>query len=365
MKISKLIWTIIALLLVLVIAGGIYDYFTRSGNAQVYSSQNTVFSALTKSNPYFAQAQAAANAGNYQEAKTLYEEALGQAQDSTQQGQIAFKLALLEDYYGDPIKAVDMYEAIVANPEYANYPIIKAYAVESMAELYFRTGNTAVTAEIFKDAPYSSFVVPGNISLTYLHFEEYAASFYPLGLVEVRIADWYAGNSNATSTPDGVPTSSYPAIMQHAITLANADIARTQSDPNAATLIPDILVGEEALYLRMYTDNLATAQQTEQACEAAMNIFVSDGLQYQDGFARYYYALFLSTQGPSREADLETTLAPLSTDYAGYKGAYIMSFLASGSTNTLGQKKNLVTLANEDPQFKTLLLSLGWTAKDF
>jgi tetratricopeptide (TPR) repeat protein len=330
----------------------------------MYSSENTPFSVLLESNTYFAQAQAAANTGNYEQAKSLYTQALGQAQDSVQRGQIAFKLALIEDHFGDPIKAIGMYKAIVANPEYDSNPLVKAYAVQSMTELHYRNPISAITAEIFKDTPYMSFVVEGNTQLTYRHLEEYAATFYPLGLVELRIAYWYAANVTATSTPDGSATSTYPALVQKAITLANADIERTKMDPNAATLIPDILVAKEALYARMYRNHLATSQETEQASKDAIAIYASMGPKYQDGFARYYYAAFLSTQDSSRIADMTAVLAPLYTD-PGYKGSYIFSFLASEKWNLLKNKRQIVTFANQIPEFKALLLSLGWTSADF
>lgn len=358
MQTSKLV-AIVAISLAIFLAA---SYFLAV-NSPHYDSQNTPSAALLKTNEFYVSAQQAAQAGNYEQAKPLYEKALGEAVDNIQKGQIDFKLAFIEDRFGDPVKAIGMYKAIVASPDFNQYNIIKAYALQSMAELHYRDLSPAITAEIFKDAPYKSFKVEGNIPLTYRHLEEYATSFYALGLSELRIAEWYATNYTKASTPGGNATSTYPSLIKQAVDFADADVARTKDDPNASTLIPDILVRKEAVYARMYRNGLATAAETEKFCKDAIDIYTTKDLKYQDGFARYYYALFLSSQGASRAADLKAVLAPLETD-PGYKGAYILDFFANGKKNPQ-QKTRLAMLAGKIPEFKTLLLSLGWTSADF
>ncbi len=159
-------------------------------------------------------------------------------------------------------------------------------------------------------------------------------------------------------------TASYPAMIYNAISLADADIARTKSDTNAAKLIPYILVRKGALYLNMYEADLASAEDTERLLREAVNIFSSIGLQRHDGLARYYYAVFLSEQGASRQTDLQAVVAPLYNDPQ-YKGSTALSFFGSERENRLNQKSRLVTIARMDSKFKTLLLSLGWNERDF
>jgi tetratricopeptide (TPR) repeat protein len=360
MKTSKLVTLFVVLVAALAAVGWIF----RGNIEQKYTSQNTPFSVLVNTNTYFADAQTAANAGDYQKAQSLYQKALGQAQDSTQRGQIEYKLALLDDSFGNTLKAVDEYKAIIANPNYDNYRLIKAYAAQAMAELYYRKYDSAVTEEIFKDPPYASMVVKGHIELTYRHLDEYATSYYPLGLAELRIANWYAAYLNSASTPDGSATSTYPAIIQQAIKLADADIERTKNDPNASKLIPQTMVRKETLYISMYGAHLVSAQETEQACKDAVDSYSVAGYANQDGFARYYYAVFLSRQGVSRGTDMKTILAPIYAD-PGYKRSLIPQFFKDEEKNLHGQKRQVVRLANGIPEFKTYLLSLGWKQSDF
>jgi len=354
----------LGIIAILVLLGGIFVVYRNGGiGAAKYNAEKTPFSVLMQSSPDFAQAQSAADAGNYQQAKTLYQQSFNQATDDIQKGQIAYKQALLEDHFGDPIKAIDMYKAIVADPTYDSYKIIKAYAVEAMAELHYRNLDPKITTEIFKDKPYSGLAVEGRTELSYRHLDEYATTFYPLGLAELRIAEWYATGIDVSPSPDGTATSTYPALIQQAVKLADNDIERTKNDPNASTLIPDILVRKESLYVRMYFHKLATADEVEQVCKDAMAIYSTPELRYQDGFARYYYAKFLSSQA-SRSADVKAVLAPLYTD-SGYKGSYILTFFANEKSNLFAQKKTLVKLATSIPEFKTFLISLGWTSSDF
>jgi len=327
-----------------------------------YAQDNTPFKVLTATNPAFAEADAAAAAGKYEEAKMLYAKALSAASDKVQIGQIEYKLASLEDQYGDPITAIGLYKKIVADPAFANYHIVKAYAVQSMGELYFRNGNVAVAKEIFKDQPYAAMVVAGQNQLTLRHLYDYAVTFYPLGISELRIANWYADNLKNVTTDGTSASSTYPAFIKDALALADADIQRTKTDVNAARGIPLILDRKASLYLRLYNAQLATAPEAEKACEEAIHMYASIGRPQNDGFARYYDAVLLSQIG-SRNDDVRAILSPLSD--ASYKGSNAFSFFQNEKANTLGQKDRLVTLARIAPQFKALLLSLGWNEKDF
>jgi len=356
-------------LIALVAIGGFwyFNYFAQSPESTIrYSESNTPSSVLVRENQYFAEANAAAKAGDYEKARQLYEQALATATDSIQASQIQFTIAMLEDRYGSALRAVDLYKQIVVNPTNADYPRMKANAVANMIELYYRNGDPAVTAEIFKDSPYSNFLVPGDADLTYRHLAEYAVSFYPLALPELRIAGWYAYLlTDEGKVQNGEATSTYPAIIQNAVSAANQDIDRLKTDIDAARIMPTILTRKSALYLNMYNAGLASAQETEKINKEGLDIFASIGASYgADGFARYYYAVFLSGQGSSRSTDLKNVLAPF-YDSVAYKGTIALSFFASEKTNNLSQKARLVKIAKADPKFKVLLISLGWSEKDF
>lgn len=356
-----------ALIIVAAVFGGLWYLNNKSAstNEIKYDASNTPFMALVTDNQYFAQADAAASARNYGQAKGLYSKALTLAADTFQQGQIEFKIALLEDQLGNPVQAIRLYKNIVANPTYDEYKLVKAYALQSMIELYYANGgDPTITEEIFKDAPYSGLVALGDGMLTYRRLAEYAVTFYPLSIAELRIANWYATYIMATSTPDGSATSTYPAIINDALARANADIDRTKNDPNAAKLIPNALIRKSVLYLNMYKARLVSAQEAEQAARAAVDIFTTIGSPQYDGFARLYYAVFLSGQGEARAADVRSVLVPFYSSTV-YTRSYVFSFFASEKDNRLGQKASLIHLAAADPKFKALLLSFGWNEKDF
>jgi tetratricopeptide (TPR) repeat protein len=344
----------------------VYDRVKVRENTAGYSAIQTPFAVLARDNQYFAQANAAARAGDYEQAIQLYEQALAQAEDSAQASQIQFTIALLEDRHGSALRAIDLYKQIVMDPANDAHPLMRANAIANMVELYYRNGDSAVTEQIFKDPPYSTFFVSNDTSLSYRRLAEYAVSFYPLALPELRIASWYAYRlTDGGMAPSGEDTGTYPSIIQNAIALANQDIDRMRTGTDDAQLIPNILTRKSALYLNMFNAGLATAQETEEVCRAALTIYPSigapDGI---DGFARYYYAVFISEQGPSRVNDLRAVVAPF-YENPGYKGSLAFSFFASEKNNGLGQKTRLVKIANEDPKFKTLLISLGWNGKDF
>ncbi|MHB1086763.1 MAG: tetratricopeptide repeat protein [Minisyncoccota bacterium] len=369
MRRVNLIAFILIGLIALVAIGGFWYFQYGMQNpvsATPYGESNTPSSVLTRENQYFADANAASKAGNYEQAKQLYTQALATAKDSVQASQIQFTSALLEDRYGSAVRAVDLYKQIVANPANASYPRMKANAIANMVELYYRNGNPAVTTQIFKDAPYSNLFVPGDVDLTYRHLAEYAVSFYPLALPELRIAGWYAYRlTDEGKVSSDEATSTYPAIIQSAVSSANQEIDRMKTNDTDVRLIPNILARKSALYLNMYSAGLATAQETEAINKAGVDIFASIGEPVaSDGFARYYYAVFLSEQGPSRLDDLKTIVGPFYND-AAYKGTFSLSFFASEKTNTLGQKARLAKIAKADPKFKALLISLGWNEKDF
>ncbi len=354
--------------LVAALIGGffyIYDRVKNQENVTDYTVTNTPFTVLTRDNQYFAQASAAARAGNYEQAIQLYEQALTLAEDSAQASQIQFTIALLEDRYGSAPRAIDLYKQIVISSTNDNHPLLKANAIANMVELYYRNGDSAVTEQIFKDPPYSTFFVSNDLSLSYRRLAEYAVSFYPLALPELRIASWYAYRlTDVSRIATGEATSTYPGIIQNAILRADQDIDRMRANTDDAQLIPNILTRKSALYLNMHDAGLATAQETEEVNKAALTIYSAIGAPDAiDGFARYYYAVFLAEQGSSRATDLQAVVSPF-YDNPGYKGSLALAFFASEKTNALSQKSRLVKIANADPKFKALLISLGWNEKD-
>lgn len=319
-------------------------------------------------NPALISARASQYRGDYANASAAYQTALALAKNPEERGVVRYAMATLKDAEGDSAGAISAMKQIAADRSYA--PATRAYAVEYMGmmrDAYWR--DPAVTEEIFKDPPYDSMRAPGDDDLSYRRLFEYAASFYPLAMAEVKAAGWYAGElALSTTTPDAA---SYAGIVKRRLALADENIAALErsSAPNASSYIPDILQNESWVIGRLAVAGLLPLS----AREAAQQKFEAACLAYScplgyDGVERFMYANFLLlAYGPSRAADIHALLAPLST--SGYASSAIVRTLkklpslpAEGYSNYSAIARRL---AMADPSFKDFLVSLGWGPSDF
>ncbi len=363
MRPIKLTLGILVLVLVILVLALAAVWYFDFGKAVPYSASNTPYKILSKSNEAFLRAESAYLSGDFTSAQTYYEKALADAKDPVQEAQIAYKIAVLHEKQKNIPLAISEYKKIVGNPTYANYPIVKAYALQSLAEIYYGSGDAAVTAAIFNDAPYKDMLAGATPDVAYRKLEEYALTFYPLALPELRMAIWYvtdySKNKNATSSER------VTGIVNAAVANADMDIARTKSDTNAAMLIPNIVTRKCALYLKMYEAGLSSVGDAETVCKNAVETFTSVGKPEQDGYARYYYAVVLSQQGVPRSEDVKSALATFASTPGQYADQDVAKFFASEKSNRLGQKTRLISLSKIDPLFRKYLTSLGWNETDF
>lgn len=343
--------------------GDVASLFASQPSRRTYNTKNTPYNVLTRQNEAFVQAEAAYAAGNYSKARELYKQALSTASDSVQAGQIEYKMAILEEQAGTAVDAVLAYKDIVANQEYASYPILKAYALQSLIEMYYSDPNPAITKRIFTDAPYSAMYIEGDMDASYKNLAQYAVSFYPLGLPELRIASWYV--KEYSRDKNSTTTEALVALTDKAIFYADADVERTKADTNAAVLIPSILSRKAALLMNLQAIGLVSVDKAEIAARAALDMFKAIGRPQDDGYSRYYYAVLLSRLGEVRREDVRRTLSPFYNTPDLYREQSVMDFFASERTNRLGQKQRIARLAVIDSNFKILLISKGWNEKDF
>ncbi len=357
---------VLILVILLVAAGAIwYQNFGPNSNAgrQRYSSTVTPYQVLMQNNEAFIRAESALNSGDYEQAQTLYEQALAQAKDNVQRGQIQYKIAIILAKQKKYDLAIPMFKAIIADPLYERYAIVKAYSLQALGEMYYASGDPAISKMIFSDEPYASMLSSsnGDETLAYRKLSELALLFYPLGISELRYASWYvndyANGSRATSS------ASILNIVNDAVVAADADMERIKTDPNQATTIPDTLTRECALYLKVYEAKLDDTDKADTVCNKALDMFTSIGKPEFDGFTRFYYAVLLADE--SKYDQMATILQPFSKNSSKYSGQYILSFLTQERTNQLKQKERLVTLASHSSGFKDFLISLGWDAQDF
>jgi len=324
-----------------------------------YSSTNTPNNVLLKENYEYAEAKRLTKAGEYRKAEEMYEAALLKAEDFVQTGQIKFGIAQTRDYQGDFVGAVRLFKELVDDTN--NIPLLRAYAVQWMADINGTYLEPAVSQEIFSTSPYAEMVVPDDTSLTNRHLAEYASSIYPLGFTEMLVALWYAGE--LTASPNAPEAQSYISIINQKIENAEKDMERTKNDPAESGSIPDILQFEARVKGSLAIAGAGSGVDAEATFERAFTAMATYGMPpWYDEFARLRYAIFLMRMyGKGRTADIHAAIAPLYENPI-YKDAPIMLYLKN--LRSLDHPYT-AQLGNLDAGFKKLLISLGWTVSDF
>lgn len=364
------VWTITAIvaLVIAVLIGGGYLYMrekiSRTVAPLTYSITDTSYAALTASNTDFVTAEARSKAGDSVGAIEAYQDALAKATDSVQIGQIKFKIAYEEKKLSNYQLAIQDLKAIVADAN--NTPVLRAYAIQQIGMIY-RDQGAAVAPLIFGDEPYKSMAVGDDAELTQRHIFDAAIATYPkLAVSELYVANWYAtqlelaADKSITLTSDDA--SSYLSEAETHIANANENLPFLQSDPNMSALYPTALTLKASV-----EGTLAVLGQYSRS--DATNAFVQAIAYYQlqsdptlDGYARYQYARFLQKiYGKQSATQIKDILAPLTTP--AYAKAEIMDLLRAARTGSPARIHSILRLAALDPDFKTLLSSLGWTAE--
>lgn len=365
---NKNIFIWFLLVLTLVVAGGWAwsRYAKVSSPSTIYSTTNTPYSVLVQTNSDFLNGQNFVKTKNYSKAIESYQSALLTATDPVQKAQIEFKLAAAIAASGDPIAAIAMYKKLAANPE--NIPIMRAYSVQAISMLYYAGLDDSLTPEIFKGEPYKSFFVPGDTDLSYRQLFEYGSSFYPLAISELYIAGWYANSilDLYKTAPSSPQIAKYNTIIEEKFKNAMADIERIKPDPNENPIVPLAFLREAVVRGKLSYAGLTSPEQAEAAYKTALTTYEGFGLPAgTDGYARYYYALFLATTyGNKRATDIQTLLNPLYTA-PGHSQYAIVSFFKNARMGDIRIKRTFQDLARFDPGFKAYLTSLGWKETDF
>ncbi len=314
-----------------------------------------------KSNQAYENGLRLSDQRKFSDAVAQYELAANEVSDPSQSAVIQFSLAYAEAASGDYSSAVAIYKNLAASSSTLS-AIPRAYAVQDMAHLYFRYGDPAITAEIFKDAPYSSLFMAGNVEHTYKNLFDYATSIYPLALSELYSANWYA--NQLLAYPKSHPE--YVSSIQTNLQLADQDIAVLRSNEKQQ---PEALVEaleERAVVLgKMRRLGYSTSEDPDAAFKELLELYSSLHKSSSDWTVRVQYCFYIAhTAGSTRAADIQSILGPIDTDPSAH-GDSIQQFLSNARTGSKGTKSDYELLASFDPQFKKLLISLGWTNSDF
>ena len=374
-KILKVILYIVVLVFILFGIGALFLYnFSTIGieaghdTSSKYTDKNTVITVLSKENTAFTRAMASYSIGDYRQAQEFFTTALKSAKDPEQKGQIMYLLAQSKKFSGDSLGAIQEYKEIIAEKSFT--PIIKAYSLQNMSNMYYESGDVSIQKEIFKDPPYTAMVVANNPDLSFMHLYEYASSFYPLGMSEMHVAESYANELNSRfakpTATSSVVTEAYVKIIQEKIIHAEADIRRISDITQEKNQIPAILTREALVKEKLARFQHTSFDDTEATFKRAFDMYSALGQGNGiDGFTRYFYASLLANYyNGTRDSDTITLLTPFYTTNT-YANSSAEQFFKTEKNNQLRAKGNIVKLALVDSKFKSYLMTLGWTSADF
>jgi tetratricopeptide (TPR) repeat protein len=323
-----------------------------------YQSAGQLHSNLFARNTAYHEGQSLRLEGKYAEAAERYRTALSQLSDPGERGVVQFWLAYSDAAAGDYAGAISEYKKI-ASASSTLSRLVRASAIQAMGHMYYRYGDPAITREIFKNGPYKTMYAQRSVPLSYRRLFDYAARLYPLALSELYSANWYADQLLAGTTS--------PVFVQRIrkqLSLAQQDIETLRGDNSQRYNYLNDLENRAVLLGKMKRLGDTSFADPESAFKELLDLYRAYGLD-GDATARYQFAVYLARQyGAAREADIRAILAPLDAD-PGAHGVSFVAGLKNIERSDSPAKSNVVLLASLDPGFRTMLMSNGWTEKDF
>ena len=355
---------------VLIAIGLFVEFFTGfapwpiGDNAK--AKQAHPYTSLAKGNSTFVQADYLRSTGDFAGAINLYQKALANISDPSQEAIVLLRMGRAYAAQGNYALSIQTFKGVVTNQ--ARYPALyRAYAAESMGDEYFQySGNSAITAEIFKDEPFKSMYVQGDDFLSYRHLYEYTVSIYPMAIAELNIANWYAVSIDTMSPADqkGATSTAYMAVIKQTFDAANKDAPRLLDNVLPTEALRSAIIRATVLGKLSIAGNESLGEP-ENAFKYAISQYQATKNADNDGRVRLQYAIFLDRKyGASRAKDIQNILAPIYTEpRSKQRSINIDSFLTSGLQGV--RRQQYIALSAVDPNFKALLITLGWPTSAF
>lgn len=325
----------------------------------------TTYTTLLDTNEEFATGEAYLRSEDYENASAHFQLAMNNAKTPNEQGQIKYKIALSYIESNKPVEAVKLLKEIVRTSNYTD--IIKAYSVQQLGHIVISYNTIEIRNEVFKDEPYKSFLKDADDSLARRRLFEYSSSFYPLGIPELRIANWYAyhvlelvkSGKHDKETLQNIEE--MKIIIREKLINADKYLASISNDQNAVSYLPEIWYRKGTVLGNLYLSGDTSFGDPEEAFKKALQY--STIIVGMESSAKYSYAIFLAkAYGNKREQDIK---ALLNDFYVGNK--YIKTpttrMIKGEKDNLLGNKNDIILLSEIDPNFKLFLINLGWEFK--
>lgn len=351
------------ILLILAVLAGIAGAFWWYTYTNISNNENNEklgsYSAFLDKNQEFATGEQLLRSQKYAEAAEYFERALASATNSWEEGQLKYKYAIAISEGGEPLKGIPLLKQIVANDKYTR--ILHAYAVQYLGHLLYAFNTPAVHAEVFAGEPYERFASSGDAALARRQLFEYASSFYPLGIPELRVAKWYSTEVirlKKEGAKNDILVNNMKNLIRERLAHADAYIEEITDNPNTASYIPEVLYRKGSVLGDLYLAGDTSFGDPEDSFKAS--ILRSGAAVGLEAAAKYTYASYLAKMyGKDRSADIKNLLSDFYTSDK-YVATNMYRQIRNEKENLLGQKESILRLASIDKSFAALLTKLGW-----
>jgi len=318
----------------------------------------TSHTRLISVNSDYRAAEELRSKGSHIEALNFYEKAKIQSH-SNDLGQIEFKLGSSLIASGDITGGVSYLKNVASNNNYNGF--VRAYSINEIASAYFREFNPEFTREIFKDEPYKSMYIEGDVKASYNNLYKYSVSIQSTAQAELRIARYLVESLSVDNSIDLVEKSNIVNEITKHIESANEDLLRIVSyDKNSAD-VTYFLMGQVTSMLHRL--GIRVGVTPEFAFENAL-VYAKerpDQLNYVPSIS-YSYAVHLAHLS---DYDRHEKIKQLMNDVYDYpnfnRSTLYKRFQQQKDDLDSLDYKNAFLVSQIDPQFKHFLIGIGWS----
>lgn len=238
---------------------------------------------------------------------------------------------------------------------------LRAMAIEHLARSFHRTRDLELTASVFSTEPYRSFLRGRNVSEATDMIFEYAATFYPLPVTELRIAKSYAdemlhiSRKKKRSETDVEAMVEYKRLVDIKLESARRELAVHDYTEDSSAITQRYAAVYGSLFLAGDTTYGDPEKYYLQAIKNSKN-------DNQRGFALFHYAVYLAQLDENgRKEDIIRLLQNFYTMDT-YEGTDIFAFFENIRFDAKVTNRGTLRLAQIDPQFKEFLKTrFEWT----
>ena len=360
------------LLVIALIVGAAAAYEYRGQLSQRILGKNvfsttpvTAQAALQASNPPFQQAeQLRLSGGDPKTIEQLYDQAMLEASDPAQKGQIQYLKAVVMWNSGDDSGAIPILKSVATSADYP--PKLRAAAFLELDLIpHKNTIRDPIVIEVFEGDPFSQLLVGTNVSLAYERLLEYSTSYYPLAIPELKLA---ASDLQKVILRDPTASTSVEvaALKSDALTrisLADTNIAQMRTNPADNEQVPEAMLDRAIAIGKLNHLGDTSLGTAESAFDAALKEYADRG--ESNAYVYYDYALYEAWKPNPNASQVQSILTPV---YASSTGSYAsftqMLKISRTATTSSSTRQNPALLAQLDSRFTALLSSLGWKPSD-